>query len=75
DSGNPKPIKQEAVGGLVFRSNESASEGYIARLDAKNDRVELIRLNGDWSPTTLKTYRTQIDSNTTYSLSVEASGG
>lgn len=74
NSGNPKPIKQEAAGGLVFRANETATEGYVVNVNAKTDNVNLIKYNGNGLSVTLASYSTTLNTNTTYNLKVTASG-
>lgn len=70
----PQPIKQEAVGGIVFRANETATKGYAATIDAKTDTLGLIRYNGDGTTATLGVISTPIDTNTAYNIKVQTKG-
>jgi len=70
----PKPIKKEAVGGIVFRTNESVSEGYSAFIDARTDTLNLIKYNGNGTTTKLGTYSTVINTNTAYNVKAVTNG-
>jgi fructan beta-fructosidase len=72
--GNPLPIKQEAAAGLVFRANDTVSQGYVANIDARGNSVRLFKFNGDGTATTLGMHSTPIDTNTAYRLKVTARG-
>ncbi|MGX1163448.1 sucrose-6-phosphate hydrolase SacC (GH32 family) [Pseudarthrobacter sp. SLBN-100] len=72
--GNPKPILQEAAAGLIFRSDATATHGYVALLNAKTDSVDLLRIDGDQT-TTLASTPMSLATNTGYTIGVGANGG
>ena len=73
-AGNPRPIKQEAAGGIIFRANETVSKGYAANINANTDTLNLIKYDGNGIPTILHSYSTTIDTNTTYNIKAATSG-
>lgn len=59
------------MGGLVFRSNEDGTRGYVASLDAASD---VVRLYNSSSNVTIASYRTPIEAKKTYNMEVVISG-
>ncbi|WP_413789694.1 GH32 C-terminal domain-containing protein [Metabacillus rhizosphaerae] len=60
---------REGAGGLVFRADKSANNGYVANLDAKNNVITLTKLvNGKEEELARKSY--VIDTSSTYHVKV-----
>lgn len=60
---------REGSGGLVFRSDKQAANGYVVNLDAKNDRVTLTKnRNGESLEIAATSWR--LDTSSTYHLRI-----
>ena len=63
---------REGAGGLVFRSDQEAKNGYVVELDAKNDEIKLSKnVNGERQEISRKFF--SLNTSTTYHIKVEAS--
>ncbi|MNO29826.1 Levanase precursor [compost metagenome] len=60
---------REGSGGLVFRSDKRAANGYVVNLDAKNDRVTLTK-NRNGESIELAASSLRLDTSSTYHLQI-----